>query len=159
AIFIDEVQDFTESQIFLMGLSVSERYSQITLSGDRYQRLQAEGAVSYEHLFPLVSRTQQNRPIFLDINFRQRDELAALSSGIREKLQNDRRIATTIGPPAALHVYTDRAAMARLILKRIKSIPSHATAAVICGSKTDARAWFELLEEDLAAEHRPARLS
>ena len=47
AVFIDEVQDFTEVEIFLMGMSALSTYDRVTLSGDRCQRLQAEGAVQY----------------------------------------------------------------------------------------------------------------
>jgi hypothetical protein len=39
AVFIDEVQDFTEIEIVLMGMSASRSYNQITLSGDRCQQL------------------------------------------------------------------------------------------------------------------------
>ena len=160
AVFIDEVQDFTEAQVFLMGLSASGHYNQITVSGDRFQRLQVDGATAYDHLFPLVPRGQHNRPVFLDVNFRQREPLEALSSGVRRVLQGDERLALGSGSmPAPLHVYGERTSMARLIRKRLKGVPAHATVAVICANKTDAKVWLELLADDLESEHRPARLS
>jgi hypothetical protein len=70
AVFIDEVQDFAEIEIVLMGMAAVSAYHQITLSGDRSQRLQATGAEIYDDLFPLIPRAQHNPSIFLDINFR-----------------------------------------------------------------------------------------
>ena len=43
-VFIDEVQDFNDVQVFLMGLSVTSAYSQVTLSGDLCQQLHEGGA-------------------------------------------------------------------------------------------------------------------
>jgi hypothetical protein len=89
AVFIDEVQDFTEIEILVMGMTATSTYHQITLSGDRSQRLQSSGAEVYDDLFPWVPRSHQNKSIFLDFKFRQRQELAALSSGFRFFIQND----------------------------------------------------------------------
>ena len=83
AVFIDEVQDFAENELVLMGMVAAAPYHQITLSGDRKQRLQAAGSQSYDHLFPKVPRAYRNKPFFLDHNFRQRPELAAFSSGFK----------------------------------------------------------------------------
>ncbi len=158
-IFIDEVQDFNEVQVFLMGLSVTGAYNQITLSGDRCQQLHERGARKYAHLFPLVPRAQTNNPVFLAQNFRQRGALARLSAGVRSKLLGDERVAVEEGSPALLHAFDDRSAAARVIAKRVKQIDRHATVAVLCASKADAREWFNLLEDDLMAEHRPPLMS
>ncbi len=159
AVFIDEVQDFNDVQIFLMGMSANGAYNQITLSGDRFQQLHATGAQEYAPLFPFVPRAQINKQVVLDVNFRQREALAALSEGFRKELQGDERVKPARFEPAVLHTFEDRQQMAKRIFKRIKAVPELATAAVICAGKADARLWFELLEEDLGSEHRPPLIS
>jgi hypothetical protein len=93
AVFIDEVQDFAETEIVLMGMAAASAYHQITLSGDRCQRLQSTGAEIYGDLFPLVPGAQHNTSVFLDVNFRQRPELALLSAGFRSLIQGDTKVS------------------------------------------------------------------
>jgi hypothetical protein len=162
AVFIDEVQDFTEIEIVLMGMTATSAYHQITLSGDRSQRLQSAGAEIYDDLFPWVPRSQQNTSIFLDYNFRQREELAALSSGFRFFIQNNRSVAFQTedeSSRAAIYKYGARERMADFILQQLRSVPQHASIAVITPTVDDAQTWFDFLEEDLAAYHRPALMS
>jgi DNA helicase IV len=49
--------------------------------------------------------------------------------------------------------------MAELVLEKIRSVPRHATIALIMSSTDGAKTWFDLLEEDLTAYHRPALMS
>ncbi|MFT4118040.1 ATP-binding domain-containing protein [Bradyrhizobium sp.] len=162
AVFIDEVQDFTEIELVLMGLSARNAYHQITLSGDRCQQLQSEGATDFENLFPWVPKSSRNSTIFLDHNFRQRPELAALSAGFRFLILGDNRVELQPGESmdsAAIYRFDERGRMARLILERVRTLPHHATVAVITPSADKAEEWFDLLEEELSAYHRPALLS
>jgi hypothetical protein len=162
AVFIDEVQDFTEVEILLMGMSATRKYHQITLSGDLRQRLQSMGAEEYQKLFPSVPKLRHNQQIFLNRNFRQRKELAVLSAGIRSVLQEDRRVATqleTAISPAPVYTFNSPINMAHLILERIQTVDPYATVAVIAPTEAEARRWYDLLHDDLAADHRPALLS
>lgn len=161
AVFIDEVQDFTEIEVYLMGLAATSGYNQITLSGDRCQRLQSSGAENYESLFPSIPRSRQNKTVFLNYNFRQRDPLATLSAGFRFLLQHDERVSFTQSESASaiLHTFNLRHSMAKLIVERIRGVDPYATVAVILPTVTQAREWHKLLEDDLAAYHRPALLS
>ena len=162
AVFIDEVQDFTEVEILLMGMSATRKYHQITLSGDLRQRLQSMGAEEYQNLFPSVPKLRHNEQIFLNRNFRQRKELAVLSAGIRSVLQEDRRVATQLEigiSPAPIYTFNSPINMAHLILQRIQTVDPYATVAVIAPSEAEARRWYDLLHDDLAADHRPALLS
>jgi len=161
AVFIDEVQDFTEVEILLMGMVVTNKYDQITLSGDRQQRLQAFGTEDYQELFPTIPRRNRNQPIFLDRNFRQRAALASLSAGIRYELQRDSRLggASHDVSVAKVHLFNSPSQMARLTLQRIREVDAYATVAVICPTEAEARGWYDLLRDDLAAYHRPALLS
>jgi superfamily I DNA/RNA helicase len=162
AVFIDEVQDFTEVEVLLMGMTVTSAYHQITLAGDRRQRLQQGGAENYGELFPFVRKSQQNPAVFLDFNFRQRRELAALSAGFRSLLQENQRITAgthEITSIAAAYAFGSEQKMARFILQRILSVDAYATVAVITPSEPEARRWYDHLYDDLAAYHRPALLS
>lgn len=49
--------------------------------------------------------------------------------------------------------------MARVVLQKILEVDANATVAVICPSEANALEWYNLLQEDLAAYHRPALLS
>jgi hypothetical protein len=162
AVFIDEVQDFAETEIVLMGMAAASAYHQITLSGDRCQRLQSTGAEIYDDLFPLIPRAQHNSSTFLDINFRQRTELAVLSAGFRSLLQEDTKVGFQVDKstsPAIINKYTARHRMAEFVLEKIRSLPRLATIAVIMPSTDGAKTWFDLLAEDLTAYHRPALMS
>jgi hypothetical protein len=160
AIFIDEVQDFTEIEVFLMGMSASKQYHQITLSGDLCQRLLWSGSKTYDDLFPSVPRTSRNQPIFLDRNFRQRAPLARLSAGYRSLVQGDRRLNNVAdGDPVLLHCYTSTAVIEQTILERIASVNEYATVAVIFPNEQDAAKWHGRLSRELATDRRPASLS
>jgi superfamily I DNA/RNA helicase len=162
AVFIDEVQDFAEIEIVLMGMAGASAYHQITLSGDRCQRLQFTGAEAYDDLFPLIPRAQHNPSIFLDVNFRQRPELAVLSAGFRSLIQGDTKVifqTDKTANPAIIYKYTARERMAEFVLERVRLVPRHATIAVIMPSAEEVKIWFDLLEEDLTAYHRPALMS
>ena len=159
AVFIDEVQDFTETEIFLMGMTVTDTYGQITLSGDRRQRLQERGTEDYRDLFPFISRARTNPSIFLDRNFRQREEMAVLSAGYRAILQEE---LSTVVPAAAIpiaYLFDERRDMADFVLHRLSSIDPYATTALILPSEEEARRWYDILRDDLATYHRPALLS
>ncbi|UYO45689.1 ATP-binding domain-containing protein [Rhodopseudomonas palustris] len=161
AVFIDEVQDFTESEILLMGMSADSKYNQITLSGDRCQQLQAAGAQKIDDLFPWVPRSARNKTIFLDQNFRQRTELAGLSAGFRSAILGDDRIKFERASfqPAVMYQFEEARRMADFIVARIRNLPHHATIAIIMPTVGEAQQWFDLLDDDLGAYHRPALMS
>ena len=162
AVFIDEVQDFREIEVLLMGMVVTDSYHQITLSGDRQQQLQIMGVNDFRNLFPLVPRSLRNPTVFLDHNFRQRKELRALSAGIRSVLQEDFQRAddkNETDTVAVMHTFKLQSEMAQFILQRVLTVDANATVAVITPSEIEARVWHDLLRDDLAAYHRPALLS
>jgi len=162
AVFIDEVQDFTEMQVFLMGMTVSHEYNQITLSGDMCQKLHKNGLSDYSRALPLVPRRRRNSSVFLDINFRQRDCLARLSAGFRTFLQKDTRIRDEYSDPlmpARVHVFENPDEISETIVLRIRKLPLHATTAVILPTLDEANKWYDLLGEELAEYGRKARLS
>jgi DNA helicase IV len=160
AVFIDEVQDFTEIEILLMGMTALKSHHQITLSGDSRQRLQDQGTDSYDQLFPFVPRNFRNPPIFLGINFRQSEQLANFTSNFRVSMQGDARVKfIDEGTPMPLYSFPHREIMARYILARLRTVDSNATIAIISPSRSVSETWFQLLEHDLTSYHRTATLS
>jgi superfamily I DNA/RNA helicase len=162
AVFIDEVQDFTEIEIVLMGMSATSKYNQVTLSGDRFQQLQSAGAKDFQALFPWIPRQARNNSILLDQNFRQRSELSAFSSKFRASILGDDRIQIReeeFSRAATIYHYRDRNPMIEFIISRVRSLPPHATVAVIMPTVDEVRGWFDSLEEQLGAYHRPALMS
>jgi DNA helicase IV len=159
AAFIDEVQDFTEIEIFLMGMTVTREYGQITLAGDRRQRLQERGTEEYGNLFPFLSGAQMNQSIFLDTNFRQQGELRALSAGYRNFIQEGQASSLKSRSIPAAYLFDAQQDMADFILLRLLTVDPYATTAIILPNEQEARRWHDLLHDGLAAYHRPALLS
>jgi len=90
-VFIDEVQDFTEVQVFLMGRQAHPKYNAITLVGDLYQQLYSGSASDPSVCFPYQGTIDKT---LLIENKRQehRPNLMALSSIFRAKIQGDTRL-------------------------------------------------------------------
>ena len=83
SVFVDEVQDFTEQQIYLMTSQADPTYSAITVVGDRSQQLLRNEQIQISKCFPLGKP-----PAFemLEENLRQKaqPELASLSATLRQ---------------------------------------------------------------------------
>lgn len=151
AVFIDEVQDFTEIQVALMGMTVDDTYGNLTLSGDFNQRLNRGGSTGISHLFPL-SKTPP-RIVSLSRNFRQRDALAEAAASYRAIVQGG--VARAERPTIEVHAYGPDDAMAEFTYKRLKGVPQNATIAVICSDMEEAKHWHDVMFERLAAYHSP----
>jgi DNA helicase IV len=122
--------------------------------------LQSSGAQDFESLFPWISGRARNRTIFLDQNFRQRSELARLSSEFRSRLLGDSRTKSMMPlHPANIYRYDKRERMANFIVSRVRELPHRATVAIIFPTVNEAQQWFDLLDDDLGAYHRPALMS
>lgn len=83
SVFVDEVQDFTEQQIYLMTSQADPTYSAITVVGDRSQQLLRNEPIQISKCFPIGKQ-----PAFemLEENLRQKSqpELARLSATLRQ---------------------------------------------------------------------------
>lgn len=90
SVFIDEVQDFTEQQVFLMAEQADPRYYAVTLVGDMQQQLGKGHVADLDACFPY-------RPLqkyLLKENKRQekQPQLAATAMLFRALVQEDKRI-------------------------------------------------------------------
>lgn len=90
SVFIDEVQDFTEQQIFLMAEQASPKYHSVTLVGDMHQQLHRGNVEDLDACFPYHPLNKY----LLKENKRQerQPQLAATSMLFRAMVQNDNRL-------------------------------------------------------------------
>lgn len=95
SVFIDEVQDFTEVQVFLMAQQADPKYHAVTLVGDMHQQLGRGNVRDLDACFPYHSLTK----FLLKENKRQEREpqLAATSMLFRALVQNDSRLQEPAG--------------------------------------------------------------
>ena len=157
AVFIDEVQDFSEQQVFLMARRAITKYNQVTASGDLKQRLNVSGLGDVRNV--MESILGQSASIFLDRNMRQSEAMAALSSGYRRLIQGDDRVKITRAVKAPVVTYERDEGFAEYTIAQLATLPSEATVAIICANQNDSKIWFDLMEVPLAETFRQPSLS
>ena len=162
-VFIDEVQDFTEVQVFLMGRQSHPKYNAITLVGDLYQQLYSGSASDPSVCFPYQGTIDKT---LLIENKRQehRPNLMALSSIFRAKIQGDTRLLAELNKYQTILKqetrFPDAIALFDLsfkhvdekIIEIIKSQPKGRTVAVVSPSTEYAEKLEQRLHIRLASE-------
>ena len=93
SVFVDEVQDFTEIQIFIMGHQASPEYDAVTMVGDMYQQLKQGRAKDLEACFPYRKLSKY----LLVENKRQEFNatLGSVSQLFRRMVQGDLRLSNS----------------------------------------------------------------
>jgi hypothetical protein len=151
AVFIDEYQDFTEQQVFLMGFRAKRKYRQITVAGDTSQRLHVGGIDRIANAFPFV--TDPLRQISLDTNFRQSKPLAQLSNCFR--VFTDPKTQLSKEPcNAPLHMFAETKEIADFLASKISALPGMASVVVIAPTSEMVRQWYELMAPTLESAFR-----
>jgi hypothetical protein len=162
-VFIDEVQDFTEVQVFLMGRQAHPKYNAITMVGDLYQQLYSGSASDPSVCFPYQGTIDKT---LLIENKRQehRPNLMALSSIFRATIQGDTRLHDDLDKYQAILKqetrFTDAIGLFDLAFKQvdekvielIKAQPKGRTIAVVCPSTEYAEKLEKRLHGRLASE-------
>jgi hypothetical protein len=150
-VFIDEYQDFSEQQVFLMGFRANRKYRQITVAGDGGQRLHAGGVTEIANCFPYI--TEPVRQISLDRNFRQSKWLARLANSFRSFTEGGSPCAEEpCGAP--LHTYHDQSDYAEFVASKVSGLPDVASVVVISPNLETARAWFDMVGPSLESAFR-----
>lgn len=141
-VFIDEVQDFTEQQIYLMAEQAKPDYKAVTAVGDIAQKLHHGSQIDIAKCFPGTTIAH----VKLSENLRQLDApgLAWFSTCFRTIFQDDlagsrptgelrNRLlesrADIQGPELAL--YDDLGGLDAEIIKALRKVPAHQTATII----------------------------
>lgn len=170
SVFIDEVQDFTEQQIYLMAEQAKPDYKAVTAVGDIAQKLHHGSSIDIQKCFPRATIAH----VKLTENLRQLDApgLAWFSACFRAKFQDglagirptgellDRlveRRGDVRGPE--LELYDDVAELDESIIRLLRRVPPNQTATVILPDARMAAGMHERLQGLLAASFIETELS
>ncbi|MHB2050351.1 ATP-binding domain-containing protein [Pseudomonas sp. VEM90] len=170
SVFVDEVQDFSEQQIYLMTSQADPRYSAITVVGDRSQQLLQSAEMHIADCFPIGKRPDF---VALDENLRQkgRPDLASLSTVLRQLFERGANTDVHELDAALLHdqvseqgAYTllgfaRREEEFRYLCDVISAIPENHSVAVVLPDQETARSLHVLCAQELEGSFRKMSVS
>ena len=167
SVFVDEVQDFTEQQVFLMAEQANPQYRAVTVVGDLAQKLHAGDSIDIRACFP----GQAVEYVRLPDNLRQTDApgLALFSACFRYVLQDKATVSPAVvtrarrsvaGPagPQLVRCPSHQDIDAQ-ILSDLEGVRAGETAAVLFPDPVSAQATFERLRTQLTRRMLDADLS
>lgn len=170
SVFIDEVQDFTEQQVYLMAEQARPEYSAVTVVGDSAQKLHNGSRIDVPSCFP--GRRLDN--VQLNKNMRQAEApgIAWFSARFRLEMQGsalgeipddellDRLINAPddVRGPELLH-YAEQAQLIEQTVALLKFAKPKETAVVILPTAELATKFFHVCKPSLAEEMVDAELS
>ncbi len=161
AVFIDEVQDFTEIQVFLMAEQADPQRRAVTVVGDFKQQLYPSTVNDLGRCFPKAS-SHEKESAMLDENKRQTKNLANFSARFREK------IGETLGKVIPEPIFQDRELtrvecdeheLRQKVLDLIIETPGYKSIAVICPTNDHARQLESSLRDDIQQNFRESQYS
>ena len=170
SVFVDEVQDFTEQQVFLMAEQAQPAYRAVTVVGDIAQKLHNGSTIDIAACFP----EQPIEQVQLTENMRQlrAPALAWFSACFRAFLQDGLEdfVPTALlakqlqeqaeqlhGP--VLERADDAAQRADLVMEHLQEVAHHQTAAVLLPDAASADALYAACKDRLASHMIDAELS
>lgn len=154
SVFIDEMQDFTELQIFLMSMQADPKFNSVTIVGDYAQKIKNETPVDVEKCFP----DKYVPTVRLNENLRQLSSprLAALSSIFRKEFIDDIVVPEELLVRAKneqKHKYLNDVESVEefdlFIITKLQNLNQFETAAVIFPNHETANIVFSRLHERL----------
>lgn len=167
SVFIDEVQDFTEQQVYLMSQQARSEYRAVTVVGDLAQKLHHGDSINVAACFP----GQELSYVRLSENLRQAEApgLALLSACFRAVVQEDGDVDPKVVDQALaaggtlvrplMKVCRDDSALDDRVLNEILGIKPHQTAAVIFPDEASAKLMYARLRDRLVQAMVPAEFS
>ena len=170
AVFIDEVQDFTEQQVYLMSQRADPEYKAVTVVGDIAQKLHNGSTIDVVACFP-----SETLPVVqLTDNLRQLEApgLAWFSACFRAMMQEGHsnflpsgalaerldECGNQLHGPALLYA-DDEEEMVDCIISSLQSTKPHQTAAVLLPDAETASACYAACKASLAEHMIDAELS
>lgn len=167
AVFVDEVQDFTEQQVFLMVEQSNPKYRAVTVVGDIAQKLHHGSSIDLRACFP----SQAVPHVMLTENLRQADApgLALFSASYRAVLQGGeqpsaalaeraRQDGVSLVRPRILICESDDTMDAR-IMDALTTVKRYQTVAVLFPDAETAAKTYKRLEVQLRERMVEAELS
>ncbi len=167
SVFIDEVQDFSEQQVFLMAQQARPEYRAVTAVGDLAQKLHNGTSIDVQACFP-DGRLDYVR---LSRNMRQAKTpaLALFSACFREVVHQDGEVAQDVGEAARsaghgvskpyLEICPTDADLDDRLLQELAAVASNQTAVVAFPDRAIAEAVFERLRSRISEKMINADLS
>lgn len=167
SVFIDEVQDFTEQQVFLMAEQARPEYRAVTVVGDLAQKLHNGTTIDVRACFPRAKLGY----VKLSQNLRQAGApgLALFSACFREVAHQDGEVdpqvleaALTAGPGMVFPVQgicPNDADLDRRILDELAKVGPNQTAVVVFPTRGNAQSVFARLQSGLAEKMINADIS
>lgn len=170
SVFVDEVQDFSEQQIYLMTSQADPRYSAITVVGDRSQQLLRNEKMHIADCFPIGKRPEF---VALDENLRQKGQpdLAALSAVLRQLFERGADTDVQRLDAALVHDqeseqgaftlrgFDRREEEFRYLCEVIAAIPENQSVAVVLPEQETARSLHALCAQELEGSFRKMSVS
>lgn len=170
AVFVDEVQDFTEQQVFLMAEQARPEYRAVTVVGDIAQKLHNGSTINLEACFP----AQALPVVQLSENLRQLEApgLAWFSTCFRTQLQEGKparkpegiiarhlqEFADLVRGPELRYVEDESELIDQMIEILSETVPQH-TVAVLLPDGGTADAFYKLCKNRLLEKMIDSELS
>ncbi|WP_020561561.1 UvrD-helicase domain-containing protein [Methylosarcina fibrata] len=160
-VFIDEVQDFTEIQVFLMSEQADPQRRAVTVVGDFKQQLYPSTVIDLGRCFPKAS-SNEKESAKLEENKRQTKNLANFSAQFREKIGEitGKVIAEPIFQGEELtKTVCDEESITQKVLDLIIETPVNKSIAVICPTNDQAKHLEHHLRDDIQQNFRESQYS
>ena len=162
SIFIDEVQDFSEVQVFIMALQADPARRAVTVVGDFRQQLYRYTVKDITRCFPIAD-SRELIPFKLKENKRQKKSLANYSAYFRQQLGDD-FVTEPVPQPVfnsseLTRVDIDSNDLYKTIIDFLNNVPAHKSVAVICPSDDIAKGLEEDLRHDIEKTFRSSHYS
>jgi hypothetical protein len=159
-VFIDEFQDFSEVQLFLMGRQSDPERHAVTVVGDLLQRLHIGREPRVEHCFPWASSADVVPAVLLE-NKRQVRALASFSHAVRRTLLADKSldVGQATDEPGELPRMIETAVLATAVAAEIAELPRNFSIAVLAASEESAASIESAIREELTSAFRESRVS
>lgn len=164
-VFIDEVQDFSELQVFLMGAQADPRRHAVTVVGDFCQQLYTQTVSDLDACFPSASQ-EELKPVILAQNKRQEGvpALAAFTQWFRSSVLPQGMDETVcVEPKQVPEVLTvssvDEADSTKVLEDLIGRVAPNHSVAVICPTEDQAQRLERDLHESIEAHFRKSTYS
>ncbi len=170
SVFIDEVQDFTEQQIYLMTSQADPQFSAITVVGDRSQQLLRNEEIHIAECFPIG---QKPAFVALDENLRQRGQPELMRFSTRLRQLFERGADADVQPLEGCLLQDQQGASGAYSLRGfagcdeeseylcsvIADIPESQTVAVVLPDQSTAAALHAYCEQQLEGSFRKMSIS
>lgn len=165
-VFIDEVQDFTELQLFIMGAQADPKRRAVTVVGDFCQQLYSGRINKIDVCFPKATKSELE-PLFLNINKRQERVavLANFSSWFRENVLKETSLSNkqAMRPIQVNKVFTITDAQpetcSNIVYQFLTIVEANHSVAVICPTEDQAMSLEQVLHDSIEALFRKSKYS